>query len=152
MQISEQTGYLVTAKWEAGRKGVVSAEGVDPSIRFSSPPEFKGESGFWTPEHFLVAAVASCYVVTFYAIADISKLDFLGLELSIEGKLGKLDGKLRFTEIVMRPILTIVREEDRQRANRLLEKAEQGCLVARSLSCPVTTDTLVRQADEILAL
>jgi peroxiredoxin-like protein len=149
--MNEQAGYGVTAEWESGRKGVLSAEGISPTIRFSSPPEFKGEAGFWTPEHFLVAAVATCYVVTFYAIAEISKMEFLSLELSVEGKLGKPEGKLRFTEIVMRPALTILRNEDRERANRLLEKAEHGCPIARSLACPVTMEPLVKQADEILA-
>ena len=149
--MSEQNGYCVTAAWESGRRGVVSAEGIDPSIRFSSPPEFKGEAGFWTPEHFLVAAVATCYVVTFYAIADLSKMEFLGLQLAAEGKLGKPDGKLRFTEIVLRPILAILRHEDRERASRLLEKAEQGCLIARSLACPVVMEPLVRHAEEIMA-
>ena len=148
--MSEQNGYCVTAAWESGRRGVVSAEGIDPSIRFSSPPEFKGEAGFWTPEHFLVAAVATCYVVTFYAIADLSKMEFLGLQLAAEGKLGKPDGKLRFTEIILRPTLTIIRPEDRERASRLLEKAEQGCLIARSLACPVVMEPLIRHADEIM--
>lgn len=149
--MNESTAYRVTAKWEGGRKGVASAEGINPSIRFSSPPEFHGESGFWTPEHFLVAAVATCYVVTLYAIAELSKLEFLGLELSVEGKLGKPEGKLRFTEILMRPTLTVVRMEDRERASRLLEKAEQGCLIARSLACPVTMEPVVRHAEAVLA-
>ena len=85
--MSEQHVYQVSAAWESGRKGFVSAEGIDPSIRFSSPPEFKGEPGFWTPEHFLVAAVASCYVVTLYAMADLSKMEFFGLQLAVEGRL-----------------------------------------------------------------
>jgi organic hydroperoxide reductase OsmC/OhrA len=31
----------------------------------------------------------------------------------------------------------IAREADRERALRLLQKAEKSCLIARSLSCPV---------------
>ena len=146
-----QYEYRVTAAWEGGRKGLVSAEGIVPSVHFSSPPGFKGEPGFWTPEHFLVAAVASCYVVTFYAMADMSKMEFLSLQLSVEGKLGKPDGRLRFTEIVLKPTLLLVHDEDHDRANRLLEKAEQGCLIARSLVCPVLMEPLVRHADEVLA-
>ena len=148
--MNEEKGYSVTAKWEGGRRGVIAAQGIDPSIRFSSPPEFKGESGFWTPEHFLVAAVATCYVMTFYAIADMSKMEFLALELHVEGKLGKPEGKLRFTEIVLRPKLTISPQEDAQRATRLLEKAEHGCLIARSLLCPVTMEPLVQQLEGAL--
>lgn len=99
--------YRVTAIWEGGRRGKVWSEGIVPTIEFSTPPEFKGEPGYWTPEHFLVAAVATCYVATFYALADLSKIEFLGLELVVEGRLGKPEGKLRFTEILLKPTLTI---------------------------------------------
>jgi hypothetical protein len=57
-------------------------------------------------------------------MAELSKMEFLGLELSAERKLRKSEGKLRFTEIVLRPVLTINRNEDRERASRLLENAE----------------------------
>ena len=143
--------YCVTAILQGDRKGVLSADKINPQITFSAPPEFKGEPGLWTPEHFLVAAVASCFAVTFSAIAQLSRLDIMGLDLSVEGKLGKPEGKLRFVEIVMKPTLTILRNEDRERANRLLEKAEQGCLIARSLAFPVTMEPLVRLAEEVLA-
>ncbi|MGH9775638.1 MAG: OsmC family protein [Candidatus Acidiferrales bacterium] len=143
--------YTVTADWTGPRKGVASVKGITPEITFSSPPEFKGESGRWTPEHFLVAAVASCFVVTFHAIAEMSKLDFLSLQLAVEGKLGKPEGKLRFTEIVLSPVLTIYTEHDRERAARLLEKAEQGCLIARSLACPVSMQPQTKIAEEVLA-
>lgn len=149
--MENNVGYCVTAVLKGDRKGLVSAERIEPQINFSAPPEFKGEPGLWTPEHFLVAAVASCFAVTFSAIAQLSKLDILGLELSVEGKLGKPEGKLRFVEMVMKPTLTIPRSEDRERANRLLEKAEQACLIARSVAFPVTMEPLVRLAQEILA-
>jgi peroxiredoxin-like protein len=149
--MDKESRYRVTSTWKGGRRGLVSAERIDPPISFSAPPEFKGETGFWTPEHFLVAAVASCFVVTFYAIAELSKLDFLSLELSVDGKLGKPEGKLRFTGIVVKPALTIFRDQDRERANRLLEKAEQGCVIARSLACPVTMEPLVQIPEEVPA-
>lgn len=143
--------YRVTATWEGGRRGKVSAEGIDSAIQFSTPPEFKGDSGYWTPEHFLMAAVASCYVATFYAFAEMVKLDFLGLELSVEGALGKPEGKLRFTKIVLKPTLNIARHRDSELANRLLARADQGCLISRSLACPVQLEPSVRPAEEVLA-
>jgi len=50
----------------------------------------------------------------------------------------------------MRPVLTLARREDLEQASRLLEKAELGCLIARSLVCPVGMDPLVRAAGEML--
>jgi peroxiredoxin-like protein len=150
-QMNETHAYHVTAKWEADRNGIVSAKEIHPPIHFSAPPEFKGETGFWTPEHFLVAAVASCFIVTFYAIAAASKLEFLSLHLCVEGKLGKVEGKLQFTEITLRPELMTAYNDELERAKRILEKAHEGCLIARSLTCPVLMQPLVRPAEELLA-
>ena len=143
--------YSITATWEGGRRGKVSAQEIAPAIQFSTPPEFKGEPGYWTPEHLLVAAVGSCFVATFYALAEVSKMEFLGLELVVEGRLGKPEGKLRFTEIYLKPTLNITRHRDNELANRLLTKAHEGCLIARSLICPVHLEPLVRHAEEVLA-
>jgi len=142
--------YRVTATWEGGRRGEVAAEDIRPPIHFSTPPEFKGDPGYWTPEHLLLAAVASCYVATFYALAE-SKLGFLELDILVEGTLGKPDGRLRFTNIVLRPTVKIARHEDSDLADRLLAKAEEGCLIARSLACPIHLEALVRPAEELLA-
>jgi peroxiredoxin-like protein len=130
--------YRVHAFGAGGRNGVVQAEGVLSSISFSPPPEFLGEPGRWTPEHFLVAAVASCFVSTFSGIAEKSRLEFASFKLDAEGVLGNADGTWRFTEIKLRPIVTVLKEEDRDRAIRVLEKAEKSCLIARSLQCKVT--------------
>ena len=143
--------YRVNATWEAGRRGKVSSEGITPAIDFSAPPEFKGDAGFWTPEHFLLAAVASCFVVTFYALADRSRMEFGKLALSVEGKLGTFEGRLRFTEIILQPTLIILQSQDRDRAYGLLERTEHGCLIARTLACPLLMEPLVQVADEILA-
>ena len=47
------------------------------------------------------------------------------------------DGVTRFTEIVLRPRLTIGPGTDRERALRVLQKSEQSCLVSASLATPV---------------
>ncbi|MBS1841548.1 MAG: OsmC family protein [Acidobacteria bacterium] len=149
--MENQLACRVTAAWESGRKGTVAAPGIEPKIRFSSPPEFKGDPGFWTPEHFLLAAVASCFVVTFYALADRSRMEFGKLDLSVEGRLGMFEGRLSFREIILQPTLTILQAQDRDRAYALLERTEHGCLIARSLACPVMMEPLVKSPEEILA-
>jgi len=141
--------YRIEAIGAGGRNGVVHAEGILPAISFSPPPEFQGEVGRWTPEHFLVAAVASCFISTFEGIAQTSYLEFGSLRLSAEGVLAKEDSGWRFTEIRLRPTVTVRKEEDRDRAVRLLEKAEKSCLVARSLECKVTLFPAVKIEEEL---
>ena len=141
--------YRIKAFGAGGRNGVVWAEGVLPSISFSPPPEFLGEPGHWTPEHFLVAAVASCFVSTFSGIAERSRLEFASFKLDAEGVLGNADGIWRFTEIKLRPVVTVLKEEDRDRAIRLLEKAEKSCLIARSLQCKAVLIPVVKIEEEL---
>ena len=94
-----QHEYRVHAFGAGGRNGVVQAQGVLSSISFSTPPEFLGEPGRWTPEHFLVAALASCFVGTFSGIAEKSRLNFASFNLDAEGLLSNADGVWRFKEI-----------------------------------------------------
>jgi hypothetical protein len=90
-------------------------------------------------------------MTTFHVLAEMSALEFLGIGLLAEGKMGLPDGNLRFTEIVLKPMLTIVQSRDRELADRLLEKALQGCRIARCLVSPVHLEAVVQLAQEVLA-
>jgi len=126
--------YRTTAHWSAHHTGIVEAEEIPRTINFSAPPEFGGDPGLWTPEHLLVAALATCFVSTFRAVAAASKLEVLSLATAVDGVLEKGQSGFSFTRYTLRPKLTIAREEDRERAGRLLAKAEDVCLVTRSLT------------------
>jgi len=110
------------------------------------PPEFGGEPGLWTPEHLLLAAVSTCFVATLRAVAEASKLEFDGVECPVEGRIEKLEGGFKFTRITLRPVLTIHREEDRERTGRVREKAERACLVSRSLECTLVLESTTHVA------
>lgn len=126
---------------------MVESESPAPPIKFSAPVEFQGQAGLWTPEHFLLAAVAACFITTFRAIAELSKFAAEALEVSVEGHIEKAEEGLRFTEIVLKPTLTVASGSERERAERLLEKAELSCLISRSLRSEVRMEPQV----EILA-
>ena len=128
--------YKLKARSAAFRGGVI--EGVPDALDFSSPPEFGGEPGFWTPEDFFLAALAGCFVSTFQSVAAHSKFEFLALEVCAKGTLSKEEGGFRFTEVILTPRLTLHDEASRERALRLLEKSERACLVARSLNTKIT--------------
>ncbi|MGH9552847.1 MAG: OsmC family protein [Terriglobales bacterium] len=91
----------------------------------------------WSPEYLLLAAVETCFMFTFRAIAQASKFDFLSLELSGSGLVDRKDGSTRFTEIVLRPRLALPRGADHERGKRILEKGKTACLVTASLSVPI---------------
>ncbi len=130
--------YHASAQWHQHDRSVVEHEhGAPRTIHFSAPPEFGGEPGFWTPEHFLLAAVASCFVATFRAVATASKLELQGIEIGVDGVLEKEAGGFRFTKMILRRVAIVFGEQERERTQRLLEKAEKLCLVTRSLSSAI---------------
>lgn len=114
----------------------LSSEGV-PALRSAPPKDFDGPGDAWSPEHLLLAAVESCFLLTFQAVARASRFDFSSLEVSGRGTVDRKDGAMRFTEIVLRARLRVPKGTDRERATRMLERGGKACLVSASLSTPV---------------
>jgi peroxiredoxin-like protein len=130
--------YEVKLNWESERKGLMTSPVLNSNIEVATPPEFpKGIPGIWSPEHLLVAAVNSCLMTTFLAIAENSKFDFINFESKADGKLEKVDGKLMISEIVLAPVLTLSKEADKERALRILQKSEAACLISNSIKSTI---------------
>jgi peroxiredoxin-like protein len=130
--------YEVKLNWKSERKGMISSPVLNSNIEVATPPEFpKGIAGIWSPEHLLVAAVNSCLMTTFLAIAENSKFEFINFESKANGKLEKIDGKLMISEIVLAPVLTLSKEADKERALRILQKSEAACLISNSIKSTI---------------
>ncbi len=136
--MAENHEYQVDLTWLENRKGEVSSPELTDTIETATPPDFpKGMPNIWSPEHFLVAAVESCLMTTFLAIAENSKLDFISFKSKAIGKLGKVEGKFQMTEIVLKPVLEIADENNAERAQRIIEKSEKACLISNSIKSKI---------------
>src|SRR5688500_1964600 len=132
--MENQYSYTTEVEWTGERRGDLSAPHL-PDLEVDAPPEFKGHEGVWTPEHLFVAAVNSCFMTTFLAIAENSKLEFVSFSADAKGKLEKLEGQgFMMTEVTLRPKLVIRNARDAERASRILEKAEKHCLISNSIT------------------
>jgi len=131
--------YLASASATSAGDIALGSPGL-ATITSSSPPQFGGPDGYWSPETLLVGAVAACYVLTFRALAAASSLDWLSLDCSVTGSLTRVDRALEFTEFVVHARLALPHSGDEVRANRLLEKAETQCLISNSLKAPARLD------------
>lgn len=131
--------YEVQVTWTSERKGIMQSSVLDKDVEVATPPEFpKGMPGIWSPEHLFVAAVNSCLMTTFLAIAENSQLSFASFSSSGKGKLAMQDGKYMMTEIYLYPVLHIKQEADREKALRVLQKAEAACLISNSIKSSIT--------------
>jgi peroxiredoxin-like protein len=137
--------YDVDLKWTDTRKGVMSSAILNETIEVATPPEFtKGITGVWSPEHLFVAAINSCLMTTFLAIAENSKLEFTGFTCSSTGKLEKVNGKFIIAEVILRPVITLKSENDRERAERIIAKAEAECFISNSAKSKITLQPAFR--------
>ena len=141
----EDHNYNVNLKWISDRKGKISSPELNQTIEVATPPQFpKGIAGIWSPEHLLTAAVSSCFMATFLAIAENSKLDFISFDCDATGKLELVDGKFLMTEIILKPSLVIKKESDKDRAERVLQKSEAACLISNSIKSKVSLMTTIK--------
>ncbi|MEZ4868212.1 MAG: OsmC family protein [Caldilineaceae bacterium] len=124
--------YRVNAAGEASGVVLVSAKGL-PDLPTNAPAEFDGPGDQWSPETMLVAAVANCFILTFRAIAQYSKFEWHALSCDVTGILDRVDRVTQFTEMQLTVILSVPTGTEAEKAQRLLEKAEQNCLITNSL-------------------
>lgn len=134
--------YRVAATAQPEGDVDLSSDGV-ASIPSAAPPEFGGPGDRWSPEALLVAAVASCFILSFKAIARASRLPWTSLSCDVSGTLERIDGTMKFTEFRVNAHLEAPADTSEHKAQRILEKAEASCLVTNSLTATRHLDATV---------
>ena len=130
--------YPFSVRWLDGKRGLASAPDGLPNIEVASPPQFGGPGGRWTPEHLFVGAATTCWLTTFLAYAERSRLELVAVEAAGEAIVERGDdGKVSIPRLVLRPRVTVKREEDREPALKWIRKAEETCLIARAMRASV---------------
>ncbi|MET3537204.1 OsmC family protein [Chryseobacterium limigenitum] len=131
--------YTVDVEWKNDRKGEMSSPEFSQNIEVATPPQFpKGMENIWSPEHLFTAAVNSCLMTTFLAIAENSKLEFSDFQCRSKGKLEQVEGKFLMTEVILEPVVTVKNESEREKAERVLQKSEASCLISNSVKSKIT--------------
>lgn len=140
--------YEADLNWKQDRVGTLSSSNLNEDIEVATPPEFPGGvEGIWSPEHLFISSVSSCFMTTFLAIAEYSKLEFKNLTVKAVGKLSKAeDGKFIVSEIVLKPKLVITEEKQTEKAKRIMEKSEKACIISRSIKTKVLLESQVTVA------
>jgi organic hydroperoxide reductase OsmC/OhrA len=134
--------YKTSAVWNEGRSGSLQSDGK-PAIHFSSPPEFKGDEGVWTPEDLFVAAVETCHMVTFLSFAARSHLHVISYQSHTNGVLECVDGDYRFTRIVIFPTVTVSKSIDEEQVKTILQDSHKHCLIVNSIASIVEVNPTI---------
>jgi organic hydroperoxide reductase OsmC/OhrA len=141
--------YTVAAAGAVDGDVELTAERL-PRLRSASPAQFGGPGDRWSPETFLVGAVADCFSLTFRAVARASKLPWMSLHCDVTGTLDRIDRVTQFTCFDVHARLVVPAGTDPDQARRALENAEHNCLISNSLKAEVHLDPEVDVAGEPL--
>jgi organic hydroperoxide reductase OsmC/OhrA len=126
-----------------GRRFRVMTDGK-PELVGSADPLFLGEPQLHNPEDLLLAAVASCHMLTYLALcsrAGISVVEYADAPAGILTL--EPEGGGSFREITLRPRVVLAAGGDRAAAFRLHVRAHELCFIARSCSFPVRHEPAV---------
>ena len=146
---TEEHLYNVDLEWKEGRIGMMRSEGLTDETSVATPPEFPGGvEGIWSPEHLFTASVVSCFFTSFAAVAEYSNFPFVSLKVKSYGKMSRENGKFVMSEIIIEPELVITDENREKKAIRLLEKAEEICLITRSIKSKVVLKPVVKISEK----
>jgi len=137
--------FHVSAWWTSGRTGLAKCDSAPNAIHFSEAAEFGGLEGRWTPEQLLLAALAGCFTTTFQTVSRAARFAYTDLEVEIEGTVRKEKEKqcFGFSEIVMRPTLTVSTPAELEEGLSLLRRAKAACLISRAIGIPQTLEPKV---------
>ena len=139
--------YRVSAWWTSGRTGLAKCESSPNTIHFSEAAEVGGLPSRWTPEQLLLCALAGCFTTTFHEVARGARFDYTDLEVEVEGSVRRnRNTGCNFSEILLRPRLTVPSEEQREVGLGLLRRAKAVCMISRAITVPQTLEPTVEAA------
>ena len=124
----------------------VTADGRVP-IAGSSDPTFRGDRTRWNPEQMLVASLSQCHLLWYLhlcAEAGVVVTDYVDNAL---GTMTEDAAGGRFTEVVLRPLVTVATPDMVEAATGLHADAHRACFIANSVNFPVRHEPSVIVAE-----
>jgi organic hydroperoxide reductase OsmC/OhrA len=150
MTISKDFRFAVSVSGESEQLARVTAPGLE-EIEVAVPPEFRGPGGRWSPEHLLVASAASCFAVTFAAIARRRRIPVHSLTVTGTGHVGhRDDGRVGFITVELTPRIQ-TEPEFVAAAERTARTTHTACLITGALDVPVHVVPVVTAVEPALA-
>lgn len=140
--------YAVTTTWTGNRGTGTSgyrdyardhestADGRPPLLA-SADRAFRGDAARWNPELLLVAALSECHMLSYLHVCAAAGIVVTGYRDAAEGTMAQEGDGGRFTEVVLRPAVTLADPATAERAQALHADAAKLCFIASSVNFPV---------------
>lgn len=153
--------YAARTVWEGNRgAGTASYDGYErgyrvviagkPDLCGSADPDFRGDPSKHNPEDLLLASVSACHMLTYLALCARSGVRVLAYEDEARAVMREDGaGGGQFTDIVLRPVVTVAGADDVGGAMRLHQRAHALCFIANSCRVPIRHEPVVRIAEGV---
>lgn len=146
----DQHTYETRLRWDGStgvgydayrRAHVVTTAAPTVELNLSSDPHFGGDGSMVNPEQLLVAAAASCQLLSFLAVAARARLDVVAYRDQATAVMPTASEPVHITRIDLHPVVTLAdtgrRRAPDDRLEHLTQVAHQECFIANSLTSEV---------------
>jgi organic hydroperoxide reductase OsmC/OhrA len=128
---------------EYARSHEVRVDGKQ-SIAGSSDPVFRGDRTRWNPEELLVSALAACHMLAYLHLCADAGIVVTNYSDSADGVMAEnTQGGGQFTQVTLRPVVTLAAGSDIGLAKELHHTAHEQCFIASSVNFPVHCEPTV---------
>ncbi|MTE18285.1 OsmC family peroxiredoxin [Streptomyces sp. TRM43335] len=115
-----------------------------PPLPGSADPAFRGDPDRWNPEELLVSSLSQCHMLWYLhlcAAGGVVVTDYT--DRPVGTMTTDATGGGRFTEVVLRPEVSVTEESMREKAVALHGEVGTVCFIARSVNFPVRHEPTV---------
>lgn len=120
-----------------GRDHVLTIEGKH-EIQGSADRPFRGDVDRWNPEEMLLGALSQCHLLSYLHVCATNGVVVTGYVDEAVGTMVQTgDGGGHFTEVILRPVVTVADDSMREVAAALHHEASTKCFIASSVNFPV---------------
>ena len=131
----KQHSYSIECTWQGGLQGSGTATGPRLTTRLAAPDDLGGSGAGASPEELVLAASASCYLLTFAAMVERKRLPVVAS--TVESQVTVESGAtLRLCKIRHRHLVRVASDCSDVQADALrstAEGAERHCMIGNAL-------------------
>lgn len=117
-----------------------------PSIRVTAAPVFRGDPALANPEDMLVASLSACHFLSYVALCARNGVEVISYEDEASGTMSRFEGGFHFTDVLLKPRVTIAGGSDPEKALALHARAHHDCFIANSVNFPVRHEPVITVA------
>jgi organic hydroperoxide reductase OsmC/OhrA len=152
--------YRATTIWTGASKGTTTSYdaysreyivAIDGKLCIvgSADPTFRGNPALHNPEDLLVSSLSACHMLSYLALCARAGIRVVSYVDEVQGRMAPEQGKVRFTEVMLRPRVTIEPGDDLEKAQALHGDAHEVCFIANSVAFPVQHEAFVVHATDM---